>query len=108
MYPKATLIYRLIVILITLSMLPVGMSQAQEGSFTEDFDDPSLPGWEFSPNVTVVDGILRVESEGFAFRGGLWGDMTLTIRTRQIGDGFLAIAYQASDTHAYHLVWGSL
>ena len=61
----------LITLLLMVALLVVPI-RAQEPGFTETFDDPTLPGWEHSPNAAVVEGVLRVEPGNFAFRPGLW------------------------------------
>jgi hypothetical protein len=42
-------------------------ASAQKGSFTETLDNPDLPDWERSPGVTVLDGILRIYPDNYAF-----------------------------------------
>ena len=75
----------LILILLLLISAPL---HAQDGGLQETFDDPALPGWEHSENVTVADGVLRVETGGFAFFfSDQWSDLTLTLRARRVGDG---------------------
>ncbi len=56
----------LIVLIVIVFLLP-GFSQAQELVFEEDFSDPNLPGWEITPNVNVIDEVLHIEEEGFAY-----------------------------------------
>jgi hypothetical protein len=85
------------VVMILLSSR-LGSIQAQDDSLGESFDDPTLPGWEYSPGVSVVDGILRVPPGEFAFRGGRWSDLTLSVRARRTGDGYLTIQYLVTDT----------
>lgn len=88
--------------------MPALLLQAQEPGFTETFDDPTLPGWEHSPNVTVVDGVLRVEPGGFAFRHGEWGDLSLNVRARRAGEGHavLLVTYRASNAGDYTVLLG--
>jgi hypothetical protein len=74
---------------------------AQEQVFTETFDDPALPGWESSPNATVVDGVLRIEPDGFAMHMASWADMILTVRVRIAGEGDLLIRYRWSEDGNY-------
>jgi len=37
------------------------------GCFSETFDDPTLLGWEHSPEAQAMDGALRIPSDNFAF-----------------------------------------
>jgi photosystem II stability/assembly factor-like uncharacterized protein len=97
---KNTRIFRTATVLLCLlaAATQVTPLRAQEGSFTETFDDPALPGWEFPrERVSVVDGVLHIEPDGFAARPGAWGDMTLTVRARVLGEGELAIHFLATD-----------
>lgn len=97
----AAIILSLAVVLGTFSV------QAQEGGFSETFDDPALPGWERSPNTEVVDGVLRIQPGNHASRSGAWGgNMTLAIFIRSIAAGDFVISYQTSASGAYHLVLG--
>ncbi len=96
-----------IMLVMALLFLLVVTVRAQDGgSFQETFDDPTLLGWEYSPGVSVVDGVLRVESDGFAFHSGQWPDLTLSLRARRTGAGFLTIRYSVSDTGAYNFGFG--
>jgi uncharacterized protein (TIGR03382 family) len=73
----------------------------QELAFTETFDDPALTRWEHSPNATVVEGALRIESGGFAFHPAHWGDMSLAVRARALGAGELFVRYRWSEDANY-------
>lgn len=89
------------------ALMPFPSPQAQEGGFSEAFADPSLPGWERSPNATVGNGVLRIESGGFAFRPGQWDNFTLTLKVRHSGEGTLVIAYRPTDAGEYALYLGT-
>ncbi|RME05506.1 MAG: hypothetical protein D6803_08780, partial [Anaerolineae bacterium] len=95
----------LIALLAAISLLPTASSQAQtqEPTFTETFDDPTLPGWEHSPGATVTDGVLHIEPGNFCARGGKWLDFTFTLRARLQGKGALVITYRGSSAGDYHL-----
>jgi hypothetical protein len=67
---------------------------AQELPFTETFDDPTLSRWEHPPNATVIDGVLRIEPAAFAFHPARWGDISLAVRVRRLGEGELLIRYR--------------
>jgi hypothetical protein len=90
--------------LLTMVAILVAPIRAQEPGFIESFDDPSLPGWEHSSGVAVVDGALHIEPGSFVFRPGEWGDLTFTVRVRRSGEGALILSYRAGDTGAYHVV----
>ncbi len=80
---------------------------SQDTGFSETFDDPSLPGWEHSPEVAVADGVLHVPGPGFAFLDGEWGDLTLSVRLQRFENDGLAISYSGSDSGNYHVVLGA-
>lgn len=100
---KTKTILRLIPFTMILMLIaaPSASPQAQGVDFTDTFDDPSLPGWEHSPNATVADGWLHIEPSGFAFHGGRWSDLTLSITVRLTGSGAALIQYRATDQSAY-------
>lgn len=103
---KAISALALIVTLAAISLLPTTSRRAQEPGFTEPFDDPTLPGWDYSPNARVDGGVLRIESGGFAFRPGQWGDFTLDVRLRWSGDGAALISYRVTDQARYTVRFG--
>jgi photosystem II stability/assembly factor-like uncharacterized protein len=93
-----------IILTILMTLLTISV-HAQEAGFTETFDDPTLPGWNHSPGVQVIDGVLLIEPGNFANRSGEWGgDMSLNIAIRRIGSGDFVVSYQASQNGAYHLL----
>jgi len=96
----------LAVLVVWLASLLVGRVDAQGTALAEIFDDPSLPGWEHSPDAAVVDGALRVEPGNFAFHPGEWNDFTLHVRMRWLtaDEGALALTYRVSDAGEYALV----
>ena len=79
---------------------------AQEAGFQESFEDANLPGWEHSPQVEVLDGVLQVHPGGFALRPGAWTDITLTIKVRLSGPGQAVVGYYFRDTGRYLLLLG--
>jgi uncharacterized membrane protein YhiD involved in acid resistance len=88
-------------IILVLSMaLPVS---AQEGGFTEDFEGPSLEGWEYSPDVILVDGTLRMSGGQSAFRMGGWCDFSLTLRFIAASPGDVMMHYHAREEGSYLL-----
>jgi photosystem II stability/assembly factor-like uncharacterized protein len=96
---------RILVILVLVGLLssPAIPVQAQEGGFSETFEDPPLPGWELSPETSVVDGTLLVKGNGYAFHGGSWQDATFSLRFRIEGSGAGALSYLASDAGSYSI-----
>ena len=81
--------------------------QAQEDGLVEHFDDPALPGWEKTPGVAGMDGILRMEPGNFAAHHGEWGEMEISTRMRLQGQGELFFMYHLGEGFAYRLVIGN-
>jgi photosystem II stability/assembly factor-like uncharacterized protein len=73
----------------------------QELPFTETFDDPTLSRWEHPPNAAVIDGVLRIKPGGFAFHPARWGDISLAVHVRLLGEGELLIRYRWSEDANY-------
>jgi len=100
---KPTRVLRAVLVLAILLVLATSATPAsgQEPVFAETFDDPALPGWEHSPKATVVDGVLRIEPDGFAMHVASWADLILTVRVRIAGEGDLLIRYRWSEDGNY-------
>ena len=97
--------YWLCITVLLLVLFPIQLrSNAQEGVFSETFDDPTLPGWEYSPEAQVVNGVLRIQPDNFAFHGGQWREVNITLRARLIGEGELVIGYSMTDQGVYQVV----
>lgn len=98
-----------IAILLLSSALIIGLfvvpAMAQGEGFTETFDDSQLPGWEHSPEVIVMDGILRIAPGNFAARMGVWQDFDLSIELRFNGEGDSEILYHTTENTAYSLAF---
>jgi photosystem II stability/assembly factor-like uncharacterized protein len=97
---------RSVIVFLAIGLLCMSSVCAQDGELHETFNDPDLPGWEHSSGVSVVQGVLRVESEGFAFHGGQWRELTLSVRARRTGGGYLGIRYSVTDSGAYFFGFG--
>ncbi len=97
----------LAILLLVASVVPPTVTNAQQGGFSDSFDDPSLAGWEHSENAAVVDGYLHLESGEFAFWHGQWGDMNLSIRLRRFGEGALDLRIRATDSGSYLILISS-
>ena len=94
----------LILTLLLLFLLP-SIAQAQENGFTETFDDSTLENWEAPHNITVVDGILKIDDGGFALHFGDWSEITLTLKMKFSGEGEGAVNYYFRDEGRYGLVF---
>ena len=94
----------LLAVLVLLLGSPVPAWGQGGEAWRETFDDPALPGWEHTPNVTAEGGFLRVEPDGFAFHGGVWQEGTLSILARFQGDANVVFSFRAGDVGSYHVV----
>lgn len=89
-------------ILLTILFISLAFSvSAQEISFLDGFDDPSLPGWNRSQGVEAVDGLLRLEPGNFASQSGAWDDLEMTINLRRNTPGGFAIIFRSSGHGGY-------
>lgn len=100
---KTTAFSRALAPLAALAILSLiaGSARAQDGAQVETFDDPSLPGWERTPNAIVADGVLHIQGEGYAIRPEAQVSGSLILRLRFEGDGFLEIRYRMSEAGMY-------
>jgi hypothetical protein len=102
---KTTLSYLLAALL--AMFIIVVPTYAQEGTETESFDNPELPGWERSPEAVVSEGVLQINSGQFALRFGDWGDLDLSVRLRFTGEGEAVIGYHFREEGRYVLHLGN-
>jgi photosystem II stability/assembly factor-like uncharacterized protein len=92
------------ILLMAVMFLPSSASRAQQTGFNETFDDPTLAGWEHSTTATVVDGVLQIESDGFAAHGLDLDEFKLTLRLRRSSEaGSLEIVYMNQENSRYAL-----
>ncbi len=76
----------------------------QEG-FSQDFASGELEGWEMTPDVTVVDGKLRLYGGNFAMKFGDWGDQEMKLElSLSSAEGEFIIHYFATDSGSYNLI----
>ena len=101
-------IFWLVVALVVSNLWAPVTLQAEETALTETFDNPVLPDWEYSPGVTVADGVLRIEPDNSAYHPGEWDDLTLSVIARRTGEGeaVLLVNYCVSDAGDYALHLG--
>jgi hypothetical protein len=87
--------------LVVLFVGPTPAALGQETTFSETFDDPALPGWEYAAGAMVQDGVLLIEPGGFAEHSALWADLMLTVSVRCSNDADLLIRYRWSEDANY-------
>ena len=97
--------YVFLMFAILVSLLVVSNTAfAQEGGFSEAFDDPDLSGWDKTPGVAVKNGVLHIPPESFATLPGTWSEIELEMSVRRLADGDFILSYGANENGAYHLL----
>jgi photosystem II stability/assembly factor-like uncharacterized protein len=94
------------IVILSLILALVLPATAQVEQFTEQFNDPALPGWEHSTEVSVQDGALHVDPSGYVIHHESWNDFTLEMRLKRSGNGDGLVSYRVANGHAYHVVIG--
>jgi hypothetical protein len=77
---------------------------AQEDSFTETFDEESLPGWERSEQAVVQNGVLKINPGHFAVKFGDYDDATISVKVKRGGPGIVFIRYAMYDEASYAVI----
>ena len=77
--------------------------RADDGGFTETFDDPGLVNWERQGDTIVEEGILKMSPPGMVTRQGTWSGITLTVKLRIDTEGFAVIDYLVGEDQHYSL-----
>lgn len=92
-----------LVAFVTLILLTVSQTIAQDGTLHETFDDISLMSWRLSLDVLVKDGALHIPSGNAVTPPGSWDAMTLTVRLQRTGNYGPAVGYHSSAAGSYIL-----
>jgi len=79
---------------------------AQENGIKETFDTESPEGWEIHPSAKIGNGVLYLPPDSFAFRGGEWSDLQLTVKMKYSGDGEVLVSYGMTESSRYNLIIG--
>ncbi len=93
-----------LILVIAVLFLPAVGVLAQEGFFTETFDEESLPGWERSEKAVVQDGVLKISPGNFAVKFGDYGDATISVKVKRGGPGIVFVRYAMSDEASYAVI----
>lgn len=99
--PRLTIILMLVII---LSLTTPAF--AQENGIKETFDTESPEGWEIHPNAKIGNGVLYLPPDSFAFRGGDWSEIQLSVKLKYSGEGEILIAYGMNESGRYNLIIG--
>ena len=77
---------------------------AQEGTFTESFEDESLPGWEQSEGAIVTAGVMQISPGNFAVRFNDFSSASYSFEFKQTGPGLIVFRYAIGDGGEYTLI----
>jgi len=88
---------RFLIIVGLVLLLPASRAYAQDGGFSEDFEDQALSGWERSEGAVVQDGILVISPENFAFKIGDYQEYTLSFDVKFSGEGLLFLRFNTQE-----------
>jgi hypothetical protein len=77
--------------------------RADDGGFTETFDDPGLADWEQQGDAIVEGGILKLSPPSMVTRPGTWSGISLTVELRIDASGFAVIDYMVREGQHYSL-----
>jgi hypothetical protein len=93
----------ILTILLSLFLLVIP-AFAQEGGFTETFDDTSLSGWiKIAGDTIVENGVLKMDPGSMVMKSGNWSDITLTVKFRFEESVFAVVNYYATEGQFYSL-----
>jgi hypothetical protein len=90
--------------IIVIAIMPLTAVFAQDEPSTETFDDPSLPGWERSPEAVVQEGVLSIAPGNFAVKFGGYGGDALRLKVKYAGPGMVFIRYAMGEGGNYALI----
>lgn len=90
-------------LLISVMLLITTPAWADDGGFTETFEDPGLVKWERQGDTIVEEGILKLSPPGMVTRQGTWSGITLTVKLRIDADGLAVIDYMVGESQHYSL-----
>ncbi|OQX65154.1 MAG: hypothetical protein B5M51_01555 [Anaerolinea sp. 4484_236] len=94
-----------LLILVSLLLFPIAGVQAQEGGFTETFDEGPLNGWEHSEQAIVEDGVLSISPGHFAVKFGDYGDSSIELKTKFAGPGVMFVRFHMQEAGNYALIF---
>lgn len=104
MHKKPRILPALLIAALLFLLASPTLVSAQGDGFQETFDNPNLEEWEYSPEVTVTDGVLTLPSGSFALRPGDWSEITLSVKMKYAGEGEVLINYYFRDRNTYGLI----
>ena len=71
----------LVLLCLLISPELVSAQPPREG-FSEDFESSQLEGWEYTAELNISEGVLKLYSGDFAMKMGGWGDQTTNVRIK--------------------------
>jgi len=96
-------------VLLCLLMSPALVSaQPPREGFSEDFESSQLEGWEYTAELNVAEGVLKLYSGDFAMKMGGWGNQTTNIRMKfndGVSEFFIQYFARGKNVDNYTLVF---
>jgi hypothetical protein len=78
---------------------------AQEGGFSDTFDDTQLTGWDHSPEVIVTENVMRIGPGNYAFRIGDFSNFSAKFQVKFTGTGIIFFRYNVQEGKDYACIF---
>jgi len=75
----------------------------EKDTFSDNFEEPYMEGYEYSQDILVSDGVLRINLGGFIFRSGNWSNPSFSFKMRTGSPSHDRIKYHNSDEGYYYI-----
>jgi len=86
-----------------LSLFAPMLSGQDEGTISDSFDDNSLEDYDHSQDVSVSEGVLKIDQGNFIFKNGAWEKQSFSLKFKMTDPGVLLVHYHFSDKGSYIL-----
>ena len=86
-----------------LSLFAPMLSGQDEGTISDSFDDSSLEDYDHSQDVSVSEGVLKIDQGNFLFKNGAWEKQSFSLKFKMTDPGVLLVHYHSSDKGSYIL-----
>jgi hypothetical protein len=104
MNKRRKMIYLAILCSVMLFVSP-SSAFAQEGGFSETFDDAQLTGWDHSPEVVVIENVMRIGPGNFAHKMGNFTNFNATFQMKFTGPGIIFFRYNVQEGKDYACIF---
>jgi hypothetical protein len=104
MYIKRKLFFPAIVLSVLLISMP-SFVFAQDGGVNETFDDTQLTGWDHSPEVVVIENVMRIGPGNFAHKMGDFSNFNAKFQVKFTGPGIIFFRYNMQEGNDYACIF---